>query len=225
LNAGKLYHTADAAKEFAHSIAVTLREFQDHRIMCSPWFGMGGDGSADKAKKEKHTLVVRYIDQIPAEIAWALQSVRFRNLEPGFGELPAAIGASNLSPLEKLALRQGMLKKGPVEVVTEYYDLPSVSIKDSRDGHSHDSQAMIRAYAALFEERGLLVGFNSWKQRLSNVNFDGAMMGERDGAVGEMRRTVDAGEALVATWAQVSCKNCLVYLCVVCSGLIFMYDV
>lgn len=46
-------------------------------------------------------------------------------------------------------------------------------------------------------------------------------MGEQDGAVGEMRRTVDAGEALIATWAQVSCKNFSVYLCVVRSSLIF----
>ena len=54
------------------------------------------------------------------------------------------------------------------------------------------------------ENRGLRIGFNSWKQRLSNVNFDGAMMGERLGAVGEMNRTVAAGDALIATWAQES---------------------
>ena len=47
------------------------------------------------------------------------------------------------------------------------------------------------------------------------------MMGERDGSVGEMRRTVDAGEALVATWAQASAKNYSVYLFLFRSSLMF----
>ena len=79
-----------------------------------------------------------------------------------------------------------------------------MKVEDSRDGQLHNSQVVVCAYGALLEERGLRSGFNSWKERLSNVNFDGAMMGENNGAVGEMRRTVVAEDTLVATWAQAS---------------------
>ena len=192
------------AKQFANSIAVALRDFQDHRILDSPWFGLGGDGSADKAKKEKHTLVVRYCDQKLAENRWAEQTDRFRALRTGFGDIPAPTSSDDMSPFEKLGHRQGELKKGPIEIVTEYYGLPSVNVVDSRDGQSHDSKAIVSAYGRVMENRGLRIGFNSWKQRLSNVNFDGAMMGECLGAVGEMKRTVAAGDALIATWAQES---------------------
>jgi hypothetical protein len=211
--AGKLYHTPDAAKKFAHSIAMVLKDHQDHRILDSPWFGLGGDGSVDKSHKEKHALVVRYVDQVPAEVRWAQQKDRLQRLGKGFGKIPAPEGEMDLSLLEKLAARQAKLKKGPLWIVTEYYDLPSVKVVDSRDGQSHDSQAIVRAYGALFEKRGLRLGFNSWKEQLSNVNFDGAMMGERNGAVGEMRRTVAAGNVLIATWAQVAYVPSNYYSC------------
>lgn len=202
---GKTYHTAKAAKQFAHSIATVLRDFQDSRISDSPWFGVGGDGSTDKTKKEKHTVVVRYMDQKPAHIRWAEQTQRLRELGVGFRELPAPVGQLDLSPLEKLGARKAMLGKGSFKIVTEYYDLPSVFVDDSRDGESHDAQAVIVAYGRLFERRGLRSGFNSWKERLANVNFDGAMMGRLTGAVGQIRRAVVAKDALIATWAQACC--------------------
>ena len=155
---GQLYHNTKAAKQFAHSIAIVLRDHQDRRILDSPWFGLAGDGSADKGKKEKHTVVVRYVDQIPEGVRWGWQSQRLRDLPIGFHELAAPASEIDPSPLEKLAARQAMVKKGPLEIATEYYDLQSVKVEDSRDGQSHDSQAVVRAYGSLLEERGLRSG-------------------------------------------------------------------
>lgn len=203
--AGHKYRTYDAAKGIASAIETTLKEYQDNRLLDSPWIGLAGDGSEDKAKKEKHVMVVRYFDQKDTLTRFSEQRARFNALSTkSGGKLPLPAASEGGTPLEHLDRRKSMLRQGPYKVITQYYDLPSVSVLDSRDKRSHDQKAVVEAYKRAFERRGLKKGFNSWKARLSNVNFDGAMMGEaKDGAVRVLIERVDAGEALIRTWAMV----------------------
>ena len=94
-----------------------------------------------------------------------------------------------------------MLTEGTVTMVTEHYDIVEVKTKDSRSGANHDHKAVTTAYVNAFKERKLGSESNSWKDKLTNASYDGAMIGEKNGGFGELRRRVGLRGELILSWA------------------------
>lgn len=94
-----------------------------------------------------------------------------------------------------------MLTEGTVTMVTEHYDIVEVKTKDSRSGANHDHKAVTTAYVNAFKERKLGSESNSWKDKLTNASYDGAMIGEKNGGFGELRRRVGSRGELILSWA------------------------